>query len=159
MNQNSLAIDVNFMFRTAYPEIYEELCQKKKLFRLEIHLFASALAIGILNKAQSQKRPSHDMIRLNQLLKEEHQETKDVINILSQMICQGPDKRARGDTVLAYADGGLEILWKDYQAQGILDLPRILEDSKKKWPNRIPELSHCLEENVPPEPKNSKSPA
>jgi len=149
MNESSLAIDVNFMFKTANPEIYEELCQKKKLFRLEIHLFASALAIGILNKTCSQKKPSHDIVRLNQLLKEEHQEVKDVINILSQIAYVGSDKRARGDAILTYADGGLEILWKDYQAQGILDLPRILGDSKKKWPNRIPDLSHILEENAP----------
>jgi hypothetical protein len=149
MNESSLAIDVNLMFKTAYPEIYEELCQKRKLFRLEIHLFASALAIGILNKMRSQKKPTHDIVRLNQLLKEEHSETKEVINILSQMVYAGPDKHARGDAILAYADGGLEILWKDYQAQGILDLPRILADSKKKWSNRISELSHSLEENAP----------
>lgn len=150
MNENSLAIDVNFMFKTAYPEIYEELCQKRKLFKLEIHLFASALAIGILNNTCCQKKPSHDIVRLNQLLKEEHRAIKDVINVLSQIIYVGPDKRERGNSILAYADGGLEILWKDYQAQGILDLPRILDDSKKKWPNRIPELSHNLEKESTP---------
>jgi hypothetical protein len=141
MSTNLLALDVNFMLRTAYPEIYEELCQKKKLFKLEIHLFTSALTLGLLHNVRSQKKPTHDIVRLNQLVKEEHKEVKDVINILSQIAFTGADKRLRGETVLAHADGGLELLWKDYQAQGVLDLPRILEESKKKWTDRIQELN------------------
>ena len=147
MSENAIALDQNFMFRTAYPEIYEELCQKKKLFKLDIHLFASALAIGILNKEKSQKKPSHDILRLSQLSREEHQEIKEVIHMLSQLAYTKPDKRARGEAVLAYADGGLELLWKDYQTQGILDLPRILDETKKKWPSRISELSSILDQD------------
>lgn len=145
MTEEILSIEPNFMFRTAYPEIYEELCHKKKLFKLDIHLFAAALAIGLLNKAKSTKKPSRDIIRLSQLSREEHQETKDCINILSQFAYTKPDKRARGEAIIAYSDGGLELLWGDYQTQGILDLPRIIEETKKKWPDRFSEIMASLD--------------
>lgn len=140
MNNELLALDPIFMFRTGYPEIYEEFCQKRKLFKLEIHLFASALALGILNNVKSQKKPSHDIIRLSQLSSNGHKEVREVINILSQLAYTGSDKHARGETIIAFSDGGLELLWKDIQMQGILDLPRILDENKKKWSSRIPEL-------------------
>jgi hypothetical protein len=129
----------NFMIRTAHPEIYQELQQKKKMFKLQIHLFTAALVIGVLNKAKSQLSPNHDIIRLRQL----HGHLKPyrgIIDILSQIICRNKDERACGAELLAYADGGLELLWEEYQSQGTLDLPRIVEETKNKWPQRIPEL-------------------
>ncbi len=135
------------MFKTSNGDAYEELCQKKKYFKMEIHLFAAALAIGLLENKRCENKPTHDIVRLNQLLKEEHQEIREIINILSQVAYVGPDKRLRGDAILTFADGGLEILWKDYQAQGILDIPRILEDSKKKWPERIPDLLNSVKKD------------
>jgi len=141
--ENSAPLDENFMVRTAYPDVYQELWQKKKLFKNQIHLFTAALAIGVLYNAHSQKKPHQDIVRIG-TLSEEHKENIDVINILSQVVYVGPDKRARGAAILSYADGGLEIIWKEYQAQGMLDIPRIVEEAKKKWPDRIPELSHVF---------------
>ncbi len=146
MSGETLALDQNFMFRTAYPEIYEELCQNRKLFKLEIHLFASALAMGVLSDAKSEKKPVHDIIRLSQLSRDEHQEVKDVINIISQLVYVGPDKRARGENIIAYADGGIDLLWQDVKTQGVLDIPRILDETKRKWPKRIIELLNTLEQ-------------
>ena len=119
--------------------MYQELQQKKKVFKLQIHLFTAALAIGILNNVKSQQSPRHDIIRLRQL----HGNLKlyrDIIKILTQIICRGKDEKACGTEILAIADGGLELLWKEYQAQGTLDLPRIVDETEKKWPQRIPEL-------------------
>jgi len=147
MNENNIALESSFMFRTAFPEIYEEICHKRKFFKLDIHLFATALAIGILNNVTSTKKPTRDIIRLTQLFRDEHQEIKEVINILSQFAYTKPDKRARGESIIAYSDGGLELLWKDVQTQGVLDLPRIIEDAKKKWPSRFPEVLALLERN------------
>lgn len=145
MTEEVLALEPGFMFRTAYPEVYEELCHKKKIFKLDMHLFAAALAIGILNKASSTKKPSRDINRLSQLTQDEYNEIKQVINILSQIAYPKPDKHARGESIIAYSDGGLELLWKDYQTQGILDLPRIIDETKRKWSDRFPELLHLLE--------------
>jgi hypothetical protein len=147
MSEDTMALDSSFMFRTAYPEVYEEICHKRKLFKLDIHLFAAALAIGILNNATSTKKPIRDIIRLAQLSRDEHQEIKEVINILSQFAYTKPDKRARGEAIIGYSDGGLDLLWKDIQTQGVLDLPRIIDDVKKKWPSRFPELLALLEQN------------
>ena len=129
----------NFMIRTAHPEIYQELQQKKKMFKRQIHLFTVALVIGVLNKAKSQLSPHHDIIRLRQL-EDNLKPYRDIINILSQLLCRNKDERACGAELLAYADGGLELIWEEYQLQGTLDLPRIVEETKKKWSQRIPEL-------------------
>ncbi|RLI44267.1 hypothetical protein DRO69_07765 [Candidatus Bathyarchaeota archaeon] len=129
----------NFMIRTAHPEIYQELQQKKKMFKLQIHLFTAALVIGVLNKAKSQLSPHHDIIRLRQL-QGNLKLYRDIINILSQIICRNKDERPCGAELLAYADGGLELIWEEYQSQGTLDLPRIVEEMKKKWSQRVPEL-------------------
>ena len=134
----------NFTIRTSHPEMYQELQQKKKLFKLQIHLFVSALAIGILNNLKSQERPRHDIIKLWQL-KSDLKKYRDLINILSQIICK--DERDCGAELLAHADGGLELLWEEYQAQGTLDLPRIFEETKKKWPHRISELLTILKQS------------
>jgi hypothetical protein len=147
MSENTTALDPSFMFRTGYPEIYEELCHKKKMFRLDIHLFASALAIGMINNTTGKKKPSHDIVKLSSLSRNEHQEIKEVVNILSQLAYTKPDKHARGESVIAYSDGGLELLWKEYQTQGILDLPRIIDETKKKWPNRFPQLLSLLDQS------------
>jgi hypothetical protein len=140
LNEDILALERNFMVRTGHPEIYEELCGQKKLFKLDIHLFAAALAIGVLNDKASEKTASHDKVRLNQLTGEQHREIKEVISILAQLAYTKPDKRARGEAIIAYADGGLELLWADYQTQGVLDLPRILDEAKKKWTQRSQDL-------------------
>ena len=133
----------NFTIRTSHPEMYQELQQNKKLFELQIHIFVSALAIGILNNLKSQESPHRDIIKLWQL-KDNLKEYRDMINIISQIICEGKNERDCSHELLAYADGGLEFLWKEYQAQGTLDLPRILEEAKKKWSKRIPELLASL---------------
>lgn len=137
----------NFTIRTSHPDMYQELQQKKKLFKLQIHLFVSALAIGILNNLKSQERPHHDIIKLWQL-KSDLKKYRDLINILSQIICKDKDERDCGAELLAHADGGLELLWEEYQAQGTLDLPRIFEETKKKWPQRIPKLLVIIKQST-----------
>ena len=125
----------NFMIRTAHREMYKELQQEKKIFKLQIHLFTAALAIGFINNVKSQQQPRHDIVRLNQL----HGNLRlyrDTIHILTQIVCKDKDRKDCGAELLSYADGGLELLWNDYQAQGILDLPRIFEETKKIWTTR-----------------------
>ena len=143
----------SFMIRTARPEIYQELQQKKKLFKLQIHLFTSALVIGILNDVRSQQSPHHDIIRFRQL-QGNLKQYRDIINLLTQILCKGKDERDCGTEILAYADGGLNLLWQEYQAQGTLDLPRIYEETKKKWQQSIPNLLAVFKQSADGESTN-----
>jgi hypothetical protein len=138
-------IDDSFMIRTAHPDIYEELCRDRRIFRLDIHLFATALSIGILRKKRSDLRPNHDIVRLGQLTKSEHEEIKSIIRIARYVVHESVQEQDSRDLIINFADGGLEYLWEEYQTQGILDWPRLIDDSKQKWPNRITEI---LEEST-----------
>mgnify|MGYP001095359891 CR=1 FL=1 len=141
---SSLVIPEGYTLRTAHADIYAELVDDKKLFKRSIHLFTVALAVGaILNIKSDQKKRDHDLIRLSTVT---DQEQRLVIDILSRIVCKEPDKIARGRELLAYADGGLEKIWKDYQEVGVLDLPRLLEKLKGKCSLRIAEL---LTQNQP----------
>jgi hypothetical protein len=142
--RSATSLEEDFMIRTAYPEIYDELCDVKKLFKLKVHLFTTALAIGVLYELRSEKKPKHDIIRLSQLKDREGEwnmdEQRELIDLLARVCCKGSDKRSLGLQLLSYADGGLEKLNREYQEQGTLDLSRILEEGKKTWPRRIEEL-------------------
>ena len=134
-------LDEHFMLRTAYPEIYDDLCDVKKLFKLRLHLFTTALAIGVLYDLRSEKKTRHDIIRLSQLRdKEGMQEQKELIDLLVRVFCIGSDKRELGLQLLSYADGGLKKLYQEYQEQGVLDISRMLDGAKKDWLQRIEEL-------------------
>jgi len=134
-------LDDGFMLRTAYPEIYDELCDVKKLFKLKVHLFTTALAVGVLYDLRSEKGAKHDIIKLLQLRDREGewnmQEQKELIDLLVRVCCKGSDKRELGLQLISYADGGLKKLYQEYQEQGVLDLSRMLEEAKKAWPQRI----------------------
>ncbi|NIO36323.1 hypothetical protein GTO27_01320, partial [Candidatus Bathyarchaeota archaeon] len=117
-----------FMLRTAHSEIYDELCEERKLFKLRAHLFTAALAYGILHNVCSQAKPNHDIVRLSQLEKR-HPTQVALIKLLAKIVCKGEDERSRSYEILAYADGGLELLWEEYQAQGTLDVPRMVEEA------------------------------
>lgn len=124
--------------RTAYPKRYQELVDDKKLFKRSIHLFTAALAVGVvLDQKSKGKKPHHDLIRLSTVTDKEQ---RSIINVLSRIACKGEDKKTRGQELLAYADGGLEKIWEEYQALGNLDLPRLLEKIKKKCSQRASEL-------------------
>jgi len=135
------------MLRTAHPEIYDELCEEKKLFKIRAHLFVAALSYGISHNVRSQRKPYHDIVRLSQLEKHHPIQVK-LIKLLAKIICESQDKQSCGRELLAYADGGLEILWKEYQAQGALDVPRIVEETKNKWAQRVPELLTILKQSA-----------
>jgi len=141
---STTVLDEEFMLRTAYPEIYDELCDVKKLFKLRVHLFTFALALGVLHNLRTVKKPKHDIIRLSQLKDREGEwnmsEQRELIDLLVRAWCKGSDKRDLGSQLLSYADGGLEKLYREYQEQGILDLSRMFEEAKKVWPGRIEEL-------------------
>lgn len=141
---SATVLDEDFMIRTAYPEIYDELCDVKKLFKLRVHLFTFALAIGVLHELRSVKKPKHDIIRLSQLKDKEGEwnmsEQRELIDILVRVCCEGSEKRELGLQLLSHADGGLEKLYREYQEQGILDLSRLLEEAKKVWPKRTEDL-------------------
>jgi hypothetical protein len=142
--RSATILEEEFMIRTAYPEIYDELCDVKQLFKLRVHLFTTALAVGVLYELHSEKKPKHDIIRLSQLKDRggawNMDEQRELIDLLARVCCEGSDKRSLGSWLLSCADGGLEKLNREYQEQGILDLPRILEEGKKVWPRRIEEL-------------------
>ena len=115
--------------RTAYPEIYQEFVEKKKIFKKKIHLFTTALAIGVITETSSKETPNHDLIRFSTVVDEKQ---KKMINILARLSCNEPDKKERGKQLQLFADGGLKKLWDDYQESGILDTPRIIEEIKGK---------------------------
>lgn len=140
----AIVLDEQFMLRTAYPEIYDELCDVKKLFKLRVHLFTTALTIGVLYDLRSEKKTKHDIIRLSQLRDREGewnmQEQKELIDLFVRVCCKGTDKRELGLQMLSYADGGLKKLYQEYQEQGVLDLSRITEEAKRAWSKRMEEL-------------------
>ena len=128
------------MIKTAHHEIYQELQQKKRLFKHQIHLFTFSLVMGILFNKKSDKTPTHDIIRLRALSSPELGLQRSLIEFLS-LACSKIVKTKECETeILKYAEGGLELIWEEYQEQGILDLPRLFEKSKKHWSERIPEL-------------------
>ena len=137
-------LDEKFMIRTAYPEIYDELCEVKKIFKLRIHLFSTSLAIGVLYDRKTTVKPKRDIIRLSQLRDRAGEwnlgEQKELIDILVRICCTHADRYEIGSLMLSYADGGLEKLYQDFQEQGILDLSRLLEEAKLKWTERLEEL-------------------
>jgi len=136
------------MIRTANSEIYKELVQDKKYFKRQIELFISALAIGYVNNINSEKRPNHDIIRLN-VLEANMKNYKDIIDFMSRIICLEYDEEKCGSLLLSYADGGLEKIWSEYQTQGILDLPRIYEEIKQIWPNKTNNIIEIIEKREP----------
>ena len=140
----TMVLDEQFMLRTAYPEIFDELCDVKKLFKLRVHLFTLALTIGVLYDLQSDKKARHDILRLAQLRDREGewnmQEQKELIDLLVRVCCKGSDKRELGLQMLSYADGGLKKLYQEFQEQGVLDLSRMIEEAKNAWPKRMEEV-------------------
>jgi len=122
---------------TDQNEIYEKLTEHDKTFNLKRELFLAALVTGVVNNRKSEKRPRKtnilDFIKLPR-------ETQELIFLLSEVAGRTGDLEASCDDILRYADGGLELIWEAYRDQGTLDVTRLVEEAKEKWPKRLEEL-------------------
>lgn len=141
-----MSLNGSFMIRTANSEIYHELVEKKKYFKRQIELFISALSIGLVNDIKSNKTQNRDIIRLN-VLETRMKDYKDLIELVSRIICIKIDQKECGNLILKYADGGLEKIWDEYQIQGLLDLPRFYEETKDKWQKLILKIENNINTN------------
>ena len=123
---------------TDQNEIYEKLTEENKIFNLKRELFLAALVIGVVNNKKSEKRPRKtnilDFIKLPR-------ETQELIYLLSEVAGRTGDLEASCDDILRYADGGLKLIWEAYRDQGTLDVTRLVEEAKEKWPKRLEELN------------------
>ena len=132
------------MIKTGNPKIYDEWEKNKKFFKARHYIFTLGLAIGILNNKKSDKEKYHDIVRLGSI---RDSNTKNMINFVFAVICQGPTNDDRWKEILSYSDGGLELLWEDYQKQGIIDIAMLITETKKKWPDRIKEYENSSTKN------------
>jgi hypothetical protein len=134
-----MVLDNSVMLRTANRDMYQELVETKRFFKRQIDLLTTALIIGIVNEHASEKRQNHDIIRVGQLTGN-LDPFKKMLDLISDIICLNEDSSDCSKLIFSYADGGLELIWADYQAQGDLDLPRLYDDVKKKWEKILPDL-------------------
>ena len=134
-----MVLDDSTMLRTANKEVYQELVETNKYFKRQIDLFVSALVVGLVNNYKSEKRQNHDIIRMGQLTGSLYI-FKKMLNLMSDLICISEENSECFKLIFSYADGGLELMWDDYQAQGALDLPRLYDDISKKWGDRLPDV-------------------
>lgn len=142
-----MSLDSLFMLRTANADVYAELVTNKKLFTRQAHLFVVGLAIGVAKNRKSIKSPNKDIVRMV-ILENNLGKYKNVIDLVTEIICFGMDEKECGQILLSYTDGGIEYLWDEYKTQGTLDLPRIYNEIKNEWPDRITAIIHNLENKI-----------
>lgn len=130
--------------KTANPEIYKELVENKKLFAKSLHLFTSALAVGIILNKKSEKKAHHDLIRFSTV---SDLEQKILVTTLARISCEGNDKKERGKVLLTFADGGLEYIWQEYQLAGNLDVSRLIGNIKNKCTEKTEEMLESIVNN------------
>lgn len=138
----------NFRIVSAYAgtdSIYNEIVRKKKLFPAMFHFFALGLVYGILHKKKSTKIKKHDIISSDQLHDENIQ---DVIGICYMILDDGREENEILKEMFDYADGGIEELYKIFEKNGSFQLPILIQDSKKIWPERVKELNNINLENL-----------
>ena len=105
--------------------------------------YKNSLIKQTIKKAKSQSKFNLDIVRLRQL-EPNYTTYKKIILLVSQILCFKKDLKECGPLILSYADGGLELMWREYQVQKILDLPRIYEETKSKWSNVIEEVLYPI---------------
>jgi hypothetical protein len=122
---------------TDQNEIYEQLTEDLKIFGGKSELFLAALVFGVINDKKSEKKPKKtyilDFIKLPR-------ESQDLIYLLSE-VCRPENQEVSCDDIVRYADGGLTLIWEAYRNQGVLDMTRLAEEVKEKWPKRLEELN------------------
>lgn len=116
---------------------YEELTEENRTFNRKTELFVAALVIGIVNNRKSQNKPKKtnilDFIKLPP-------ETQELIYLLFEVTKNPQDIQTSCTDLLRFADSGIESIWQAYQDQGTLDLTRLVEETKEKWPRRMEKL-------------------
>ena len=132
----------NFTFKTIYQERYEELVDEMKLFSKRLHLCTTALAIGVLlnKKSSASRKSSSDLIRLPTISDEVQ---LLFIETMARIGCKSDNKTKRGTEVNAFAEGGIEWIWKEYKILNSLDFSKIVQEMRKKCEQQV---SDFLEE-------------
>ncbi len=131
-----LTLDDGLTVRTAFPEKYRELVEQRKLFTFMYDLFLLALMVGLLRGSRSEARKEGDIVKVGQIKSEE---TKRALEVVCCLL-PGEDDRSRWNQALAYADGGLEQLWQQFQTLGHLDILRLVAEAKAEWPDKLSEV-------------------
>jgi hypothetical protein len=136
-------VSENTTFSTKNPKIYDELVGSQGFFKRRYHLFIVALAYGILvgKKIEKKKGKPRDVFLLS-TVKDEKQLL--LLETLLRMGCSSEKKTSIARKAMDFADGGLELIWKQYQELGTLDLPRLVEAMRTKCEEQIPAILELI---------------
>lgn len=123
---------------SALKDEYEDLVVKNKVFAAKHQLFAAGLAYGLLHNKRLDKKRAYSLIKMNQISDGATAAVVDVVfGVLNK---SGKDSEVWAE-MLRVADGGVQALSDAYHSGGgDLDIPRLLDESTRLWPERVKEL-------------------
>ena len=122
---------------TALKEIYKELVEEKGLFPTMHQLFAAGLAYGLLHNKSLDKKPAYEFTKLYAIRDET---TTSVINIVFGVLGGTKDDLKTWNKMLRIADGGVWALNDMYRSSGDINMPALLDEAKRQWPERAEQL-------------------
>lgn len=131
--------------RTARKDVYRELVDEKKAFSRQIDLFLLALAVGFAKDRRSEATPTSDIVKLEALKTDVRRVARDLIEIVSALIPPEENDTESWRAVLAFADAGLEDIWKEFQTTGLVDIPKMLAEADTLAKDRANGLFEALE--------------
>lgn len=118
---------------TSRNDDYEKLVTRGKLFSAKHQLFAAGLVYGMLHGKRHDKKPT---ATINKLFTINDKTTTGIIDVVFWVLNDKKDGKNVWAEMLHIADGGVVSLSEMYDSSGGLDIPRLLDDAKKLWPER-----------------------
>lgn len=125
---------------------YEKLVTRGKLFSSKHQLFAAGLVYGLLHDKRHEKKPT---VSITKLFAINDKSTKSLIDVVFWVLNDKKDDKKVWIEMLHIADGGVVALREIYdQGGGDIEIPRLLDDAKKIWPERIKTLNNIGNDGV-----------
>lgn len=118
---------------SALEDVYRELVDDKKVFPTKHHLFAAGLVYGLLHNKRLDKKRTYAITKLFHISDDV---TTAVVDIVFWILNGGEKDAEVWAKMLAIADGGILALSEVYHTSGDLDIPHILNNATKLWPER-----------------------
>lgn len=120
---------------SALKDEYKELVVDKKIFAAKHQLFAAGLAYGLLHNKRLDKKRTYSITKLFQISDDA---TAAVVDVVFWVLNGGRKDSEVWAEMLRVADGGVQALSDVYHASGdSIDIPRLLDESVKMWPERV----------------------
>lgn len=128
-----------WQLETEVGDTYDELVTSKKLFPSKYHLFAAGLVYGLLHGKRHNKKPTQAFTKLHMIGDDT---ILKVIDVVFWTLKDGRTDYEVWAEMLRIADAGVLEIDSMSKSNGGINVPRILDNCQKEWPNRANNLNN-----------------